>query len=61
MKLEQSELSMMKQLILNKKSNPNDVWAKESLNQYMEDISHKYKIKLSTHSFNLDTGEIFAN
>ncbi len=58
MNLEPNELSIMKSLIQKTKDHPDDVWLKESLNQYMEDIKTKYKISFSTHNFNMETGEI---
>ena len=48
----------MKSLIQKTVDYPNDVWLKESLNQYMEDIKNKYKIGFTTHRFNMKTGEI---
>ena len=48
----------MKTLLQKKKDNPNDIFIKESLNQFMEDLKYKYKIGFTSHEFNLETGEI---
>ena len=61
MKLEDSELAMIKKLIKRKETDPTDLWAKEGLNQYMEDLSSKYKISFSKHTINMDTGELIEN
>lgn len=58
MKLEQSELATLERLVNKINEVPNDYWSKESLDQYMKDLSYKYKIDFSDYTLNMETGEL---
>jgi hypothetical protein len=60
LKLDRTELSIVKALLEKAKeqSESSDPFVKESLNQYMEDLSRKYKVAWGFVKINMDTGEI---
>jgi len=57
MKLEKSELDTMLRLI-DRTKKTDDKFARESMNQYMEDLGRKYKIEWGFVKINTITGEI---
>jgi len=57
MKLEKSELDTMLRLI-DRTKKTDDKFARESMNQYMEDLGRKYKVAWGFVKINTITGEI---